>query len=267
MVTAAQWARGAWPFVVVQIGWSNTRSGWVAGVTRASTWPGIRSSERCLCATDCARREYAHRSFATWVAPFLTKALPTLERLASRGVDPLAQLRVLAWLASAAPSRRQLLDRTRSAKRLRAEAATLDAALAILRRHHPSLEYRTPMAEVQGEGGPYGRRLYAWTQETLAWSAAMLRDVTPSSGRLRETEALVAALALQRLGCQVVEVGALLVAAGLKGAGESGEDRMKSLLRRARNAKGVVAAVEKLVAPGGNGGRALPDSASHRSRK
>jgi hypothetical protein len=90
----------------------------------------------------------------------------------------------------------------------------------------------------------------------------MLRGVRPSTGRVKETETQVAALALQRAGCLHREIACLLVAGGLKGPGEGNEDRIKSLLHRAkRNANAQAAAEGVTTAVGVNERRMTNTSA------
>jgi len=242
MQAATRWARASCPFIVVEIGWSSTGTGWTAAATGVTTWPGLK----------WAPRPHHHR-WAEWLATLLTSALPVLERLAARHIDPCSALRVLASveLQRGGWQRRRAL--LRSATQLRKDAAMLDKAAGVLRRHHERLVDQTPMAEVRvGERGPFGRRLYSWAQEILGWVAAELRAVPPSGGRIQEQDVLLAASALRRVGLTVPEIGALLGSARLSSYLEPDDERTKGWLRRARLDPRIQTAARQVAALGRN---------------
>jgi hypothetical protein len=248
MDAVQRWARYAFPFVNVEIGWSQTRSGWIAAVTRAAAWGVRRATAEAtggLVTKDLSR----DHPRGAWCARLLTDGLPALERLAARGGDPVAPLKILARIEDQRPARQHQAKVLADTKRLRRDALALERAVAALRRH-PRLADGTPLAEVlrrEPDGvKPYGRTLYAWSLEVLGWAAAELRSVAPRpTGKPQEREARVAALALTRMGATKRDVGELLGAAGL---GYRTSDGTAKLLKRARGGKADVAAAERVIA-------------------
>ncbi len=255
MVAITEWARYGIPFVFVELAWSSNRDGWIAKPVKVGLWPAIKGTPR---KADQARAE--------WIAGLATKSRGALERLAARGVDPQNLLAILAhaWLVER-PAEQRDRAAISSAKRAQREAAILDEACAILRRHAASADEQTPLVSFEEDEALYVWSAYRVSQEVLAWLAAQLRAVPSgrearkrgSAHRPKETTMQMAALALQatirretatvgRPYSGVAEIAELLSAAWGDYVDADGE-RTKGLLRRARCDKDVLAAADRLL--------------------